>query len=322
MKNILHYLLIGLLFGFSSSLMAQGPVIIEDKPVYGVEFMPQFPGGEEALLKFIKDNLHYPKVAAEVGIEGRVTIRFVVNKIGEVTDVTVIRGLDPSCDKEAVRVVKLMPNWTPGRQNGKNVPVYYTLPIVYKLQKGNGDVKTPLMIVDGTPLPYTSLKDTSLLKPSDIKSISVLKDSAATAIYGDRGKNGVLVVTTKSGAAKRDSALTIPDKNGVFLAAEIMPQFPGGESALMKFISSNLRYPREGLSQGIEGMCVIRFVISKTGSVINPTAVRSLSPECDAEAIRMLKLMPSWTPGKTKGNPVEVYYTLPIIFKISNKIPK
>ncbi|MCX6307879.1 MAG: TonB family protein [Bacteroidia bacterium] len=110
-------------------------VIIEEKPVYGVEQMPQFPGGEEELLKFIRDNLRYPPVAAEVGIEGRVTIRFVVNRNGDVTDVTVIRGLDPSCDKEAVRVVKMMPRWIPGRQNGRNVPVYYTLPVVYKLQK-------------------------------------------------------------------------------------------------------------------------------------------------------------------------------------------
>lgn len=110
-------------------------VVIEDKPVYGVEQMPQFPGGDEELLKFIRDNLHYPAVAAEVGIEGRVTIRFVVNRNGDVTDVTIIRGLDPSCDKEAVRVVKMMPRWIPGRQNGRNVPVYYTLPVVYKLQK-------------------------------------------------------------------------------------------------------------------------------------------------------------------------------------------
>ena len=74
-------------------------------------------------------------MAAEVGIEGRVTIRFVVSRTGDVTDVTVIRGLDPSCDKEAVRVVKMMPRWIPGRQKGRNVPVYYTLPVVFKLQK-------------------------------------------------------------------------------------------------------------------------------------------------------------------------------------------
>jgi len=110
-------------------------VVIEDKPVYGVEQMPQFPGGDEELMKFVRDNLRYPQIASEAGVEGRVTIRFVVNRNGDVTDVTIIRGLDPSCDKEAVRVVKLMPRWIPGRQNGRNVPVYYTLPVVYKLQK-------------------------------------------------------------------------------------------------------------------------------------------------------------------------------------------
>lgn len=110
-------------------------VIAEEKPLYGVEQMPSFPGGEAELMKFIGDNLRYPTSASELGIEGRVTIRFVVSKTGEVKDVEVIRGLDPACDKEAIRVVKMMPNWIPGRQNGRNVPVYFTLPILYRLQR-------------------------------------------------------------------------------------------------------------------------------------------------------------------------------------------
>jgi len=110
-------------------------VITEEKPLYGVEQMPQFPGGDDELIRFISDNLHYPAAASELGIEGRVIVRFVVSKTGAVKDVEVIRGLDAACDKEAIRVVKLMPNWIPGRQNGRNVPVYFTLPILYKLQK-------------------------------------------------------------------------------------------------------------------------------------------------------------------------------------------
>ncbi|MDR1584819.1 MAG: energy transducer TonB [Prevotellaceae bacterium] len=112
-------------------------VIVEDKEeiYYGVEIQPSFPGGEDEMMKYIHDNLVYPVIAAENGVEGRVTIRFVVNKKGEVTEVTVLRGLDPSCDKEAVRVVKSMPKWVPGKQNGVSVNVYYTLPIVYKLQR-------------------------------------------------------------------------------------------------------------------------------------------------------------------------------------------
>lgn len=110
-------------------------VIVEEKPLNSVEEMPQFPGGEDELIRFIGDNLRYPAVAQEMGIEGRVTVRFVVSKNGEVGSVEIIRPLDPSCDKEAARVVKMMPKWIPGRQNGRSVPVYYTIPIVFRLQK-------------------------------------------------------------------------------------------------------------------------------------------------------------------------------------------
>lgn len=107
---------------------------VEEKPFYTVEQMPSFPGGEAEMNKFISDNLKYPVVAQESGISGRVTIRFVVTKTGDISDVTVVRGIDPSCDKEALRVVKAMPKWIPGKQNGLNVPVYFTLPIVFKLK--------------------------------------------------------------------------------------------------------------------------------------------------------------------------------------------
>jgi protein TonB len=115
--------------------LEQNKVIVEEKPFTTVEQMPQFPGGEEELMKFILGNLRYPSVAKEVGIEGRVIVRFVVSKTGEVTNVEILRGLDPSCDKEAKRVVSMMPKWIPGKQNGRSVPVYFTIPIVYRLAK-------------------------------------------------------------------------------------------------------------------------------------------------------------------------------------------
>ncbi len=86
-------------------------------------------------MKFISANLRYPTIAAENGIEGRVVIRFVVGKDGKVSDIRVIKPLDASCDKEAVRVVQSMPPWIPGKQNGRAVPVYFTLPVLFKLQK-------------------------------------------------------------------------------------------------------------------------------------------------------------------------------------------
>ena len=99
-----------------------------------VEVPPQFPGGEKELMKWLTDNINYPVIAAEQGIQGRVILRFVVGPDGTVGSVEVQRSLDPSCDKEAVRVVKKMPKWIPGKQNGNPVYVYYTLPVLFKLQ--------------------------------------------------------------------------------------------------------------------------------------------------------------------------------------------
>ena len=106
----------------------------KEEPYTMVEQMPQFPGGPAELLKYIAKNLKYPVIAQENGIQGKVILRFVVSAQGQVEDVKVIRSLDPYCDKEAIRVVKSLPQWIPGKQNGRNVPVYYTCPIVFKLQ--------------------------------------------------------------------------------------------------------------------------------------------------------------------------------------------
>ena len=116
-------------------------IIVEEKhePVKeeiftAVEQMPQFPGGEGELLKYISTHIKYPTMAAENNIQGRVVVKFVVQKDGKVGEVVVLRGQDPDLDKEAVRVVKTLPNFIPGKMNGQAVSVWYTLPINFKLQ--------------------------------------------------------------------------------------------------------------------------------------------------------------------------------------------
>lgn len=106
-----------------------------DKIHISVEVKPQFPGGDAEMHKYISDNLFYPVVDREMGVEGRVTIRFVVGKAGEITDVELLKGISPSCDREAIKVVKNMPRWIPGKQNGNPVRVYHVLPIIFRLQK-------------------------------------------------------------------------------------------------------------------------------------------------------------------------------------------
>ena len=104
---------------------------------HSVEQMPQFPGGEAALMKFLQSHINYPPMAAENGVQGRVVVQFVVDKTGKVGEVVVVRNVDKDLDKEAVRVCKSLPKFTPGRQNGQAVAVWYTLPVTFKLQGTN-----------------------------------------------------------------------------------------------------------------------------------------------------------------------------------------
>ena len=98
------------------------------------EQMPIFPGGEAALLRYVSEHTKYPSIALEQEIQGVVTIRFVVTPTGAVGDVFVVQGLDPECDREAVRVVKSLPRFTPGKQQGKPVAVWYTLPVRFEIR--------------------------------------------------------------------------------------------------------------------------------------------------------------------------------------------
>lgn len=115
----------------------EAPVEEEEEEVIFmvVETMPEFPGGQQALFKYLSENVKYPVIAQENGIQGRVICQFVVNKDGAIVDVEVVRsGGDPSLDKEAVRVIKSMPKWNPGKQRGKAVRVKYTVPVNFRLQ--------------------------------------------------------------------------------------------------------------------------------------------------------------------------------------------
>lgn len=102
-----------------------------------VEQMPQFPGGEAALMKFLSSHINYPPIAAENNVQGKVTLQFVIEMDGHVGEVRIARSVDKSLDQEAIRVVKLLPKFTPGRQNGHPVRVWYTLPVQFRLQGTN-----------------------------------------------------------------------------------------------------------------------------------------------------------------------------------------
>jgi TonB family protein len=128
--------------------ITEAPIVIEEKPVERVieeeetdhtppftvvEEMPSFPGGEEARLKFLQDNINYPQIAKESGIQGTIYVSFIVDSKGRISDAKVIRGIGGGCDEEALRIIKSMPVWNPGKQAGRPVKVQFTMPIKFML---------------------------------------------------------------------------------------------------------------------------------------------------------------------------------------------
>ena len=169
-----------------------------------VEEMPKYPGGNQAMFKYLGENIKYPASAQESSIQGRVICSFIVNVDGSIADTKIVRGIEPDLDAEAIRVINAMPTWVPGKQSGKLVRVKYTLPITFKLQgdspnKGKEVAQptenSPLIVLDGKVLP-ADFKMNSI-NPQSIEKVDVLKGTSATEMYGDKGKNGVIVITSK-----------------------------------------------------------------------------------------------------------------------------
>lgn len=137
MKKIL-VIAIALMLGFALPTEATAQKNNRDMVYTSVEQMPEFPGGQAALMKFISTHLNYPKAAADNNVQGRVYVKFVVTSKGKVDKVQIARSVDKDLDQEALRVCRMLPNFTPGRQGGQAVNVWYTLPITFKL---TGDEK-------------------------------------------------------------------------------------------------------------------------------------------------------------------------------------
>jgi TonB family protein len=229
------------------------PAQREDGVYVVVEQMPEFPGGEVALRKYISENIKYPVEAKEKGIQGKVFVTFVVNSTGKVEKAKIARGVDPLLDAEALRVVEQLPEWKPGRQKGEAVSVSYTVPINFALD----------------------------------------------------GKKPVEQVNTPNGVEPQ-----------VFVVVEEMPEFPGGEVTLRKFIAETIKYPVEAKEKGIQGKVFVTFVVSNTGKVERAKIARGVHPLLDAEALRVVALLPDWKPGKQRGEAVNVSYTIPIMFAL------
>jgi TonB family protein len=238
----------------------------EENMIFGlIEQQAEFPGGEAALMAFIKKNLKYPADAARDSIEGRVVLTYMVELDGSITEIEVMRSPDERLTKEAIRVIKTMPKWKPERRLGKPVRTKYVLPITFRLNAAQQKSKN--------------------VNPSATKT-----EKADTAASG---------------------------KDMIFEGKPVQqPEFPGGETALMNFIVSNLKYPQSAAQKGIQGRVTLSFIVEKDGSISTIKVVRSPDERLSLEAIRVVRKMPKWTPAKQEGKPVRVKYVLPVTFRL------
>ena len=195
------------------------------------------------------------------------------------------------------------------------------------------------------------------LTSENIDAISVLQSEESKSLYGEAGKNGVIHFRVKGKTAKdmttalaeyaqrtgNEEPLKISikkpatideiqavgyapapkandpsaEQGEIFQVVEEQPMFPGGVEELMKFLQTNIRYPKEAQERGLQGRVVVQFVVNKDGSICDEHVVRSVDPQLDAEALRVVRSMPNWTPGKQRGEAVRVRFTLPVTFRLS-----
>ena len=195
------------------------------------------------------------------------------------------------------------------------------------------------------------------LTSENIDGIFVLQSEESKSLYGESGKNGVIHFRVKGKTAKDMTAAlaeyaqrtgneeplkvsikkpaTIDEiqavgyapapkandpsaeQDEIFQVVEEQPMYPGGMQELMKYLQMNIRYPKEAQDRGLQGRVIVQFVVNKDGSICDEHIVKSVDPQLDAEALRIVRSMPTWTPGKQRGEPVRVRFTLPIAFRLS-----
>ncbi|WP_187774898.1 energy transducer TonB [Pedobacter sp. BS3] len=207
-----------------------------------VEVLPSFPGGIEKFYAFLDKNYHFSKEAREHGVSGRVTMSFIVEKDGSLSNIKVLRDLGMGTGEEAIRILEQSPKWKPGIQNGELVRVAFTMPIMLNL-KATG------------------------------KTI---------------------------------------DNNVYQETMDMKPVFPGGTKKFNAFTRENYKYTDAMIRQNLQGLVLVSFIVEKDGSLSDIKVLRDLGYGTGAEAIRVLKLSPKWTPGMKNGSPVRCAFTMPV----------
>ncbi len=334
-KKLMSLLLLALLA--CMSINAQDTTIEGNHP-------PQFPGGDAALIGFINDNAQYPAQAIQDSVQGKVIVQLLIEKTGKVGDVKVLRSVREDLDQEAVRVVKMLPDFIPAIQDGELYESWYTVPVAFKLAKqvapstpvetGNGITadqpnydeppmfpggEEALVAFIGENIDFSDSGRDHALNDSDSKTLRLHIDTTGKVddvrIQYSSGEQEIIRI------GKPFPDFTPAMQDGKPIAAYYTlpiiiehPMFPGGVDGLMQFLANNVNYPVTSKPDGQWYRSVIGFTVDKIGKASDFIVLLSDGREFDQEAIRICKLLPDFIPGKLNGMPLKTQFILPVSF--------
>lgn len=251
--------------------------------------MPKFSKG--SLQNYIQRTVVYPLSLKQQKIEGKVVIAFIVETDGTVSSVQVKQKAHPLLDEAAVTCIKNLPVFSPGSLQGKPVRVQMYMPVVFSLK--------PLPELKEEPIREELIETSDVIIVED-DPIGMDNDTIAPPLEPPPLPTGPGLVE-------------IPTQE-VYTFAEQMPEFNGD---LNKYIHQYLVYPKQAREQGLEGKVIVEFIIEKDGRVTHANILKKGGSGFDEEALRLVKNMPNWKPGKQNGKPVSIKYFLPINFKLN-----
>ncbi len=317
----------------------------------GVNHPPQFPGGDAALIGFINDNIMYPIKAAQDRVEGKVVVQFMVKKTGKIDKVRVLQSVRRDIDAEAVRVVKMMPDFIPGMQNGETLDMWYAVPVTFKLfgemmpVQGSNELQPPTFPGGDEALMRflkTNVKYPPRAAESDTQGRVIVEfvvdntgkvTDAHVVVPSDKDLNAEAIRLCKS----------LPDfhpaiQNGEPVAQSVFlsltfnrsedgttfsmgedfqpPMFPGGLRALMHYLADHVKYPPRAAKEyrNAQDRVTVQLLVDKTGKVSETKIIQSVDKELDAEVIRVCKSLPDFYPATLDGEPIPTLFYLPVTF--------
>ncbi len=242
---------------------------------------PSFPGGDDVRILFFQQNIKYPSAARNKNIQGKVLYRVIIDKYGKVTEPSIEQGIGGGCDEEVMRVVKMMPDWEPGKVNGEPVKVEMIIPVTFKLSDNKMDMNNDKEFV--------------------FHNVLDQKTGNIPEVQNDPSKRAV------------------DENEEVFTVVENSPKFPGGDEARIAYLQKTITYPEKAKKDKIAGTVYISFIVEKNGAISHVKVLRGIGGGCDEVAVSAIQNMPAWTPGTQRDKPVRVQYNMPVKFTLSEK---